>query len=73
MRERVEDLGRLSEKLLDLMDRDIFRLIRGESYDMFIERNSDRDSMELLHAQISRVKDEIGLCYDIARWGDDEL
>ncbi len=73
-RERVEDLGRIAERLNELLDNDIFNhcgcMFKG--FKDFLENCQDEDRCEELYLQIERLNEEIGDLYQIARWGDDE-
>lgn len=74
-RERIEDLGRLAEKLDTLLDDDFFLLLsvygcnRAKDFtEMFKNLNTDQQ-YELLHSiayGIERIKDQLHDCSAIA-------
>ena len=69
MRERLEDFGRLSEILRQVLDSTIF-----DKYDVhedrFIEMMADADNAEKLCYEIHELERSISVAYQIARWGD---
>jgi hypothetical protein len=70
MKERVEDLGRLREKLDHLIDSEIFESINMHD-EAFIEKFKDEDQLDTLRLQLKFVEEQLHDCYVIAR-GDEE-
>ena len=71
MKERVEDLGRIREKLGRILDSEIF-----ESADMhdeaFMEKFKDEEQLDSLRRQLRCLVHELWDCYAIANGDDDE-
>jgi len=66
LRKRIEDLGRISERLNTLLDHHIFDYSEG---------NLNADAMgdeEVMARAISQIEDELCEIWHIARFGDDE-
>ncbi len=76
-KQRIEDLGRIAEKLSNITDNGLFQLYHQrpkDFLDWFQAQEKEKQS-NLLHElayRISQVEEEIHECYQIARWGDDE-
>jgi len=70
MKERVEDLGRLREKLNQILDSEVFEHARMHD-EAFVQRFVDQDELESLRLQLLFVKERLFDCYAIAK-GDDE-
>lgn len=65
-RQRIEDLGRISERLNSLLDHHIFDYSEG---------NLNADVLgdeEVIARAISQIEDELCEIWHIARFGDDE-
>jgi len=71
MRERVEDLGVLAERLRQLMDNEIYSAVRVRD-ETFCETYKNEDKLEELYYQIQYLTDELAECWQIARFGDDD-
>lgn len=73
-RERVEDLGRLSEALHRLLDSEAFEHVgcRYYSKDTFTSHYKDEDALENLENALEQLKHELSECWCLARFGDDE-
>lgn len=70
MKERVEDLGRLREKLDQILDSEVFELA-SKYEDSFIAKYKSEENLADLCNQLRWLKESICGCYAIAR-GDDE-
>jgi hypothetical protein len=70
MKERVEDLGRIREKLAVILESEIFESARLHD-EAFLERFKDDDQLDSLRMQLRCMTDNLWDCYAIAR-GDDE-
>ena len=70
MRERVEDLGRIREKLAVILESEIFESARLHD-EAFLERFKDDDQLDELRMQLRFVSEKLLDCYSIAR-GDEE-
>ena len=71
MRERVEDLGRLREKLNQILDSEVFE--HASKHDeAFVQRFMDQDELESLRLQLQFVKERLFDCYAIAKGDEDE-
>ena len=67
MRQRIEDLGRIAEKLRELVNHELFLRFESKRY----KDCQDEKESELCYMvqYINQVLYEI---YEIARWGDEE-
>jgi hypothetical protein len=70
MKERVEDLGRIREKLAVILESEIFDIARMHD-EAFLERFKDEEQLDELRMQLSCLTDNLWDCFAIAR-GDDE-
>lgn len=72
MRERIEDLGRLSEILDCILGHDVFRhvLLKYNSSNEFCEKYSDPEQLEALEISIQDLYHRLSECWVLARWGD---
>ena len=70
MKERVEDLGRIREKLAVILESELF-----ESANMhdgaFMERFKNEEQLDILGMQLRWVSEKLWNCYAIAQ-GDEE-
>lgn len=73
-RQRIEDLGRLSERINELLDNDIFEYCSSmfKGFSDFFAACQNEEKCEELYIQIERLHEELGDLYQIARWGDDD-
>ena len=71
MRQRIEDLGRLAEKIGDLLDHEVFDSINAHN-ESFALLCKDEDKVETLYYQLRYLKDELCEAWCIARYGDDD-
>lgn len=70
MRERVEDLGILAEKIGSLVDHELFdKVIHDEK---FCEIYKDEEKLDELYFQLRYLKDELTECWHTARYGDED-
>lgn len=67
MRERVEDLGRIAEKIQEMLDRCIF------TREAYCDESQDMCWEEEIRNQIELIRVDLLYLYDIARWGDEEF
>jgi hypothetical protein len=70
MKERVEDVGRLREKLDRILDSELFESASMND-EAFIEKFKDEEELDTLRLQLQFLKDNLWDCYEIAK-GDDE-
>ena len=69
MRQRIEDLGILAEKLETLLDHELFDAARMHD-ERFLQTYKDDDKLDELYHQIHYIKDELAECWHWARYGD---
>lgn len=70
MKQRVEDLGRIREKLSVILESEIFDSARMHD-EAFLERFKDEDQLDSLRMQLKCLSDNLWDCFAIAR-GDEE-
>lgn len=70
MKERVEDLGRLREKLDHILDSELFESASMHD-EAFMERFKDEEQLDELRRQLRWVSEKLWDCYAIAK-GDEE-
>jgi hypothetical protein len=71
MRQRIEDLGVLAERLGNLMSDSGYTNLRMHN-ETFAETYKDEDKLDELYHQLRYMADEIADCWHIARYGDDD-
>ena len=76
MRDRIEDLGRLAEKLSGLCDHEIFDWKENkrskDASDWFMELSDEKKS-DIIHSlayNLDYINNQLHDCYQIARHGD---
>jgi len=76
-KERIEDLGRLSEKLSSLCDHEAFDWKKGvrckDAADWFheLKENEQYEIINGLSYNLEEMCNSLHECYTIARWGDE--
>ena len=71
MRERIEDIGILAEKLDNICDSEVFEAIKMHD-EKFLSIYSDLEKLDELYYQLKTVYDQLCDCYFLARWGDQD-
>ena len=72
-RHRLEDMGRIAERLHQILDTDLFdHLSRWKGFESFYEHCREEEKCEDLYSQIDRLHDHLHEIYEIARWGEDD-
>ena len=66
MRNRLEDLGRLAEKLNNIMDSEIFEAAMIE----YIEPENLKDKLQELSYKLECLHNDLGKCWEIATGQD---
>lgn len=72
MRNRLEDLGRLSEILHRLSQHEAFNHVDHYGFEKFVEWIQDIDNADELRSNLDHLKHELSEAWCIARWGDSE-
>ena len=70
-RQRIEDLGRISELLSQVLDSDLFDLYEYRHMESFIEAMKNEEKAEETFRYLKRLDELISEAYQVARWGDD--
>lgn len=70
---RLEDLGRITEKISRLLDSDAMEVIKeyrdGEEFAESYQTEEDR---EILFHKLESLKNELYEIWQLARWGDED-
>lgn len=70
---RLEDLGRITEKLSKLLDGDAMQVIDDyREREEFAEEYENREKLEDLFVKLEMLKRELYEIWSIARWGDED-